>query len=394
MGVIIFVTKIVLAPHVTLLLMIQLSRSSLRHDDPNSLTHKRDKTAKKQRDMVDYVSVPSPVFDFGRKLTGVEFNPDSSGFMIEFGDSVANAASAEGLKRVPAPCRVPADSYRRRILKEEKLRRRFRRTISRGEKSIETWGQHREGGVSLVATVPPWTMSLLNTLEDDIRDQMLMNASHAAALKMAKVSGRVPWGAGVHLDTDICHFHFQIPKTSPKGKNWEKSKFRTGGPWLTGADRISRNFPNLLGEKQTALLKKRKEEKGVLVDLEIAKAIEESLEMQFLNLHLSAEYERSKREYRHRKIKSQDTERQRQLLKSALKYFTIEGIWPLAATSMKLGIWRMIPREIRPLVMTSIRVMQMIVKPSPAALVKSTAREIVMKLASTTKEVNRPGNIG
>jgi len=121
----------------------------------------------------------------------------------------------------------------------------------------------------LVVTVPPWAVSVINELEDDQRDALLLRVAHSAAKRMQEVSGRVPWGGGCHLDADVAHYHFQIPKTSPSGKNWPKSKFKTGGPWLMGADRLERQFPGLLSPKQKELMEGHKGRKGEMVDLEI-----------------------------------------------------------------------------------------------------------------------------
>ena len=301
-------------------------------------------------------------------MTGVDFDADSKGFMFSFGGRDENAASA--LRRAPLPSalRVDPSEYRKRILREEKERRRFRRTISKNGKEVETWGQHKCGAVSLVVTVPPWSMSVINGLEDDERDALLLRVAHAAGTRMQKLSDRIPFGGGCHLDTDIAHYHFQVPKTSPSGENWAKSKFRTGGPWLVGADRVERQFPGLLSGKQKELMESHKQRNGQMVDLEIAAAVDKHLEKEFGEMGLSKKYEEACREYVRRKKRAQETEQTRRLLRESLRFFVTEGVWPLAASAMRLTTWKMVPKEYRPLIVKSIRLTQFVAKPKQAAV--------------------------
>ncbi|MFZ4776711.1 MAG: hypothetical protein ACOYM3_15175 [Terrimicrobiaceae bacterium] len=351
--------------------MRNLSREAFDHDDPNSRRHGKDKREKGERDAVDFVPVPSPLRAGGKELTGVDFDADSAGFMFAFGNHNENTSAALGVTPLPSAARVDPAEYRKRILREEKERRRFRRTITKNGKEVETWGSHKCGALSLVVTVPPWCMSVINALEDDHRDALLLRVADAAARRMEEVSDRVPWGGGCHLDTDIAHFHFQVPKTSPAGENWAKSKFKTGGPWLVGADRVERQFPGLLSAKQKELMESHKKRKGQMVDLEIAAAVDKHLESEFRRLGLEKNYEESCREYVRRKKRAQETDQSRRLLRESLRYFVVEGIWPLAASSMKLAMWRMVPPEIRPLVFNSVRATQVLASPVKAAVVQS-----------------------
>mgnify|MGYP001766661670 CR=1 FL=1 len=367
--------------------MRPLSREAFDHDNPNSRRPAKDKREKGERDAVDFVPVPSPLRAGGKELTGVDFDADSAGFMFAFGDREANFAAALGDQPLPAADKVDAVKYRKRILAEEKGRRRFRRTVTKNGKEVETWGQHKCGAVSLVVTVPPWSMAVLNSLEDDVCHALLLRVAHAAGKRMQVISGRVPWGGGCHLDTDIAHFHFQVPKTSPAGENWPKSQFKTGGPWLVGADRVERQFPGLLSEKQKELMESHKARKGQMVDLEIAAAVDTHLGEEFRRLGLEKEYENSCRDYVRRKQRAQETERQRVLLREALRFFGIKGVWPLASGAMELIMWRLIPREHRKLVMTSIRLTQMIAAPTARSVAKTASRELVKKLAELAEPV-------
>jgi len=348
--------------------MRDLSREALDHDNPNSRRHHKDKREKRERDDVGFIPVPSPLRGGGKELTGTDFDADSAGFMFSFGGRDENAAAALGETALPPAALVNPAVYRKRILGEEKERRRFRRVVVRGEKEVETWGRHKCGGSSLVVSVPPWAMSVINTLEDDQRDALLLRVAHSAAKRMQEVSGRVPWGGGCHLDTDVTHYHFQIPKTSPSGDNLPKSQFRTGGPWLVGADRVERKFPGLLNPKQKELMEGHKQRKGEMVDLEIAAAVDTHLEKEFLEMGLEKDYKQACREYVHRKKRAQETERQRGILRESLRFFVVEGVWPLASGVMKLSMWRMLPPEFRPLISQSIRVSQVIASPTRAAI--------------------------
>ena len=229
-------------------------------------------------------------------------------------------------------------------------------------------------------------MELINSLEDDVRDQLLMDTALAAAKRMKDVSGRLPWGAGCHQDTEIAHWHFQVPKTSPDGENWEKSKFKTGGPWLCGADRIDRKFPGLLSKKQKEVMDGHKARKGLMVDLEIASAVDDFLGNRFKEMDLDNEYEQSCRDYVKRKKKAQEVERQRYLLKESMKYFTVEGIWPLSMSVMRFAMWRMLPQPYRKLVVASIRLTQFIESPSIRSVINLGAKEMVNKLS----EIKQP----
>lgn len=367
--------------------MRNLTREAFEHDDPDSRRHVKDKREKRERDAVDFVPVPSPLRPGGKDLTGVDFDADSKGFMFSFGDRDENFSAALGDKPLPSPAKVDAVKYRKRILKEEVERRRFRRRVPKNGKEVETWGSHKCGAVSLVVTVPPWSMSVINQLEDDERDALLLRVAHAAGKKMQEVSGRVPWGGGCHQDTDIAHYHFQVPKTSPAGENWAKSKFRTGGPWLVGADRVDRQFPGLLSPKQKELMESHKSRKGQMVDLEIAAAVDSHLEEEFRKMDLAKEYEEACREYVRRKKRAQETERHRSILRESLRFFAVDGVWPLAAGAMRFCMWRLIPREHRKLVMTSIRLTQAIAAPIARTVAMTAARELVKKLSALPEPV-------
>lgn len=367
--------------------MRPLSREAFEHDDPNSRRHWTDKRQKEERDAIDFVPVPSPLRAGGKELTGVAFDTDSKGFMFSFGDASANSAAALGDISLPAASKVDAGKYRKRILREEKERRRFRRVVQKNGEEVETWGSHKCGAVSMVVTVPPWAMSLINRMEDDERDGLLLRSAHAAGNRMQEVSGRVPWGGGCHLDTDVAHFHLQVPKTSPAGENWQKSKFKTGGPWLVGADRVERQFPGLLSQKQKGLLEDHKKKKGQLVDLEIAAAVDSHLEEEFQKMGLDKDYKEAQREYVLRKKRAQETERHRVLLRESLRFFGINGVWPLATGVMKFAIWRLIPSEHRKLVMQSIRLTQIIGAPVVKTAFRLTTREIVKKLSALSEPV-------
>jgi len=116
--------------------MRHLSRDAFDHDNPNSRRHYKDKSDKERRDAVDFVPVPSPLGPSGKDLTGVNFDTDSKGFMFAFGDRDANSAAALGNLPLPAAGKVDADKYRKRILREEKERRRFRRTVMKNGKEV------------------------------------------------------------------------------------------------------------------------------------------------------------------------------------------------------------------------------------------------------------------
>ena len=367
--------------------MRNLSREAFDHDDPNHGRHGRDKQAKKARDAVDFVPIPSPIRIGGKELTGIDFDPDSAGFMFQFGNAAENTEAALGKSPIPLPQRVDSKVYRKRILSEEKTRRRFRRVVARNGQDASAWGYHKCGGLSLVVTVPPWSMTLVNQMEDDIRDKFLLEVAHAASEKMKEVSGRVPWGGGLHLDTGIAHIHFQIPKTNPEGVNWEKAKFKTGGPWLVGADRIDRKFPDLLSKKQREIMQGHKTRKGQLVDLEIASAVDDFMEKRFRQMGLEKDYEESCRDYVVRKKKAQDTERDRHFLRESFRYFAVGGVWPLAASIMRFAMWRLIPKDYRKLVMTSMRMTQIIESPLTKSAFKFATKEIIKKLTDLPEPV-------
>ena len=367
--------------------MRNLSREAFDHDDPASRRHAKDKREKADRDAVDFVPVPSPLRAGGKELTGVDFDADSKGFMFEFGDRDENCSAALGDQPLPSPAKVDAGKYRSRILREEKERRRFRRSVTKNGKEVETWGSHKCGAVSFVVTVPPWSMSVINLLEDDQRDALLLRVAHTAGNKMQEVSERVPFGGGCHLDTDIAHFHLQVPKTSPAGENWAKSKFKTGGPWLVGADRVDRRFPGLLSGKQKELMESHKKRKGQMVDLEIASAVDKHLEDEFRRLGLEKDYEESCREYVRRKKRAQETERHRILLKESIRFFAVDGVWPLAAGTMRFCMWRLLPKEYRTLVMTSIRLTQIIGAPVVKTGFKIATQELLKKLSALPEPV-------
>jgi|GEM_PF-2877683 len=359
--------------------MRELTREAFEHDDPNSARHYKDKREKEKRDTVGFIPVPSPLREGGKELSGVEIDADTKGWMFSFGNHSQNYSAALGDNPLPKARKADAKAYHQWVIKEERDRRRFRRTIKRNGKETETWGRHKCGAVSLVVTLPPWAMPVLNSMEDDVRDNLLLRIADVIAHKTQEISERVPWGGGCHMDTDVIHYHMQIPKTAPCGTNLPKAKFKTGGPWLVGADRIDRTFPDLLPNKQKEFLDNRKAKKGKLIDIEIAEAIDRFLERKFELMGYKEQYDKSKKEYAKRKSKSRDTERDRNLIKESFRYFAVEGVWPLAVSTMRLSMWRMIPKEYRILIYASIRAFQIMASPKKA-LVRESIRLITGRL--------------
>ena len=154
-----------------------------------------------------------------------------------------------------------------------------------------------------------------------------------------------------------------------------------------GADRVDRRFPGLLSGKQKELMESHKKRKGQMVDLEIASAVDKHLEDEFRRLGLEKDYEESCREYVRRKKRAQETERHRILLKESIRFFAVDGVWPLAAGTMRFCMWRLLPKEYRTLVMTSIRLTQIIGAPVVKTGFKIATQELLKKLSALPEPV-------
>jgi hypothetical protein len=128
------------------------------------------------------------------------------------------------------------------------------------------------------------------------------------------------------------------------------------------------------------LSKKRMED---LIDLKIARIIDEETERYIRDTGRWAQYEKDCEAYRKDKAKKQKVEKQAAIVQAGLAHFALAGVWPLAYGVMTLAMWRMVPKEIRKPVMLSIRAFQILRNPSVGGIAR-------LGLATLAKAENRP----
>lgn len=330
-----------------------LTKDVAEHDDANSEKHEIDKRAAAARKKINYSPEPAVENVPGASIVDGCFKSPVKGFTFLMRPG-CNAKKVDG----------PA--YTKLALLMSAKRRRYVRMRQRDGKTRKDWGEYKHGAVSLVTTLPPWAVRTVGRIGPAEREDLLLRLAEAQARRIEEVSGRPTFGGGCHLDTSVPHWHSHIPKTDENGVVYPKGKFLTGGPWLTGAYRVEQKFPGLLSEwkrkrMEDHIARKRKEN---LVDLAAVEAIDAELEKWIRERGFQSDYERDCREYIERKSRAQKEEPGKRLIQAALGYHDKTGVWPLAYQAMSFTMWRVIPPELRVVVMLSIRATQMIRKVS------------------------------
>ena len=277
------------------------------------------------------------------------------------------------------PPRKWTEKYTKQALAMSRARARYVRIRIRDGKERRDYGQYKAGAVSLVTTLPPWAVATVGRIGPSEREDLMLRLAEAQARLIHGVSGRPMFGGGVHLDTAVPHWHSHIPKTDEQGNVYPKANFFTAGPWLTGTCRIERKFPGLLTQwkrdRMEANLKKTR--RADLVDLAATEAIDAELENWIRERGLWHHYERDCAEYVAKKTKAQQEEPVKRITQAALGYHHRTGVWPLAWQTMSLTMWRLIPPEIRPVIMLSIRAVQVVRRPKRAASLGKSMVELL-----------------
>jgi hypothetical protein len=330
-----------------------LTRHVALHDDATSDQHGIDVAGKKERLKTHYAPEPATVVRAGSSIIDGQFKSPVKGwsFRMKFGEARKAADAAE---------------YTREVLRMSRDRAKFRRVRLRDGKERNDTGRFKAGAVSLVTTLPPWAVGVVSRISQHELEDLLLRLAEAQAQRIEETSGRPTFGGGCHLDTAIPHFHLHVPKTDADGNVYPKATFLTGGPWLTGAVRIDRKFPEILTATkrdmmQRNLARKRREN---LIDVQTTEALDAALERWIRERGLWADYEADCREYVKRKDREQKREPVRRIVQASLGHYHRTGIWPMCYQAMSLTAWHLVPRELRLGIILSIRLVQVVRKPT------------------------------
>jgi hypothetical protein len=331
----------------------ELTHAVAWHDDSTSPLHAKHKREKAERAATHYEPVPAIERQVGGGILDGVFQSPTKGFSFRMRSGSAMRAA-------------DSEAYTREAIAMSKERSRFTRIRIRDGKERREAGRYKHGAVSLVSTLPPWAVRTVSRIGPSELENLMLYLAEAQAKEIKAVSGRDLYGGGVHLDSVVPHFHNHVPKSSAKGEPYEKSKFLTAGPWVTGAHRIEAKFPGLLTKKKLELLSRHLARKDTahLIDVRCAAVIDRELEKWIRERGLWAQYQADCEEYRSRKAKAQKEEPLRRLVQSAVGHHARSGVWPLAYGAMSMTVWRMIPRELRGPIMACIRIHQVIRNPS------------------------------
>lgn len=331
--------------------MRDLTPNIARHDDSTSVQHQIDKAGKKIRDRIEYKATPALAREAGSRLVEPCFNSPIKGYSFKILQGRAGI--------------VDGEKYTEEIIKiSDDLARCKRIRIRNGKERVD-YVQFKAGVSSLVTTVAPWHVKILERLNPEDRQQLLLHLVEVQTETIKRISDRPTYGGGIHLDTALPHFHLHVQKTDWDNTVYPKAKFLTAGPWTVGAYRINNKFPNLLSEQKKRMLESNLERKDTthLVDLHVALELDEAMEAWIRKKGLLVKYEADCEEYERRKAKVQKDEKHHALMSAALERFVVDGIWPIAYRAMTLAMYRMIPKELRGAIMLAIRATQIVKRP-------------------------------
>lgn len=336
---------------------IALTYSIAVHDDPSSAGHARDKASKKHRQGMTYKRTSALESVPGSRIVPGTFPSPLSGFSFEMkGESAIRAKDGK--------------SYTRAVLARSKMLSVHKYQRTRGERTWSETRRKKAGIDSLIWTLPPWSVGIISRIGPSEREHLMLYLAEHAAAVIKRVSGRPTFGGGVHLDTAVPHVHQHVEactggaKGEP-GRAYEKCRFLTAGKWTTGAYLINQKFPELLSKDKVEMLNSNLERKDLphLVDIQVAVEISKEFEKWVKEKGLHQQYIRDCEEYRCRKGRAQENERDAPLIRSALESFHETGIWPIFYRLMRLVLWRMIPKALRKPIIASIRTYQIITDP-------------------------------
>lgn len=331
--------------------MRQLSKYAIKHDDPTSLQHAKDKAEKAKRDQIAFEPVPA-LSGWGYNIKAREDQKTGFCFKMECGKVVE----------------MEGKDYESYASKMEKERRKYRRIRIRDGKERMDFGMHKCGASSILLTLPPPAWAVLGRQNQIMQKLIMQGLAEKAVVRIKEISGRPAFGGGIHFDGSRGnfqpHLHLHIPKTSATGENYEKSRFIFCDSWTASTARLDRLFFDLLTDTQRRHLKANVAKKGgkQIINIEAEKAIDEELERIFEREGLGRQYQEEIEKYRSWRKKEIGKQPTRKLVKAALQCFAAGGVWPLAYAAMDLALWRLIPRQSHKQIMASIRATQTVFK--------------------------------
>ncbi len=375
----------------------ELSREAAEHDNASAKPkrgkesrHQRDKREKKERVATEYRATVALAREAGSRIVDGIFDEkgEEHSFCFRFyGGRICREKDAA--------------KYTRAAIKMSAERAVYQRTKEVTDKDGKTilrpngHGRYAHGAVSMISSVAPWQVATIKRLPQDERDLLLLQLAEVEAKTIKDVSGREVFGGSAHYDTAVPHRHIHVPKTDKDGNIYPKADFLTAGGATVGWDRIIRQFGEDSGlvseqnlERYRSNLAKKYDNGRKLIDVECARACDDF----FVNVWLqkNPEYRKSFQKdclgYSGRKIAELKAGKHRPLMSAAVDEFVTVGIWPLAYQAMNFAMWRLIPRDIRPVVVIAIRTTQAVRR--PLRLVKQAVRVVdMLAVLERTKEM-------
>lgn len=350
--------------------LLNTTRATAHHNNPDSTTHHRDKAQAEVRRKKAYREGPAIAEECGAVLLSRigGLNPSgSNGYCFRFGSQAQNDAFALGqAKQTPRARRVEdAEEYTREIIKlaRERVEYWYTTTPTKTGIPIEKRAHFKSAGRSMVVTTPPWFQPILKSLPTPERNELMLELADTVGKKCHEVYGYYPWSGAFHDDTEVCHWHFEIPVVPPSNPDKPDEKVYAipkgrrllASKWTVGAGRVEKAFPGLLTpvekERLDANLKKQNDGRKRL-DWEIAFAVDDALEQWIArDPSLVRRLEQDKEKYRLEKLRAQREARYKRLFEEAIDLWSVERIWHLTYTTMsrqmKRAMWRAVPKEIR-----------------------------------------------
>jgi len=329
-----------------------LSREAAEHDNVFDPRHDRDKAAKKRRLETSYEAVPAVETVAGSRVIDGIFRSPIKGFSFVFLGGEARKA-------------VDPAAYTRSAIEMSKQRAKFKRVRLRDGKEVKDTGRYKHGAVTLMTTLPPWSVRAVERLGPSELEHLMLHLASKQAEAIETASGRPAFGGACHFDTAVPHFATHLPKSSPDGVVYPKADFRTTNSWNVGTRRIEKKFPGLMTPRKLELLKGNMEAYGDKLPIEMlaSDVIDNELEKWIKSRGFELQYEADCKAYFKAKKKAQNEEPLKPLMQAALGHFHRHLIFPIAYSAMSFAMWRMIPRAIRPGVMLSMRAKQVIRSP-------------------------------
>lgn len=332
-----------------------VTRSVAYHNDPSSKQHAKDKAEALERRKLGFSKTLSfEVFPEifkgpGNGLVQGLFKTPSKGFCL------LRDPKTRKLRRVEGAEYSRASYAESRRLKACRYFRKDRPDSKKGQ--IRYWPK---GGLSsIVTTLPPWAMRMLERVPPSLLDTWLEELAVKQAILAESISGRPLFSGAIHKDTACLHWHLEFPATKEPtaeqegiGEGYDKETFLHASDWLLGVDRIERAFPGLQHEEDLIKLRERLGERRVehTINLQLTHLIDQEAASFIKEIGLEAVWREEKKNYRKAKARDLRTRVAQGQVKRDLREYSKTKIWPRSLEAMGWDYFSAMPKPLRKLV--------------------------------------------